>query len=196
MFLTQFRKVGRDLFTSGLICGSGGNLSIRLGDRIIITRRGSCKAELEELDLVETGLFKNDRNTPMASSELAVHREIYKHTPATAIVHAHPPHAVALSLAEDEIVPNDDEGRAAIGYVPIIGHTPTTIVPGILADEISTHLQKVRILMVRGHGSFATGQILEEAFDITSKFEESCKVLCLMKSLHANNKQTSEQYYS
>lgn len=196
MFLTQFRKVGRDLFTGGLISGSGGNLSIRLDDRIIITRRGSCKADLEELDLVETGIFKNDRNTPMASSELAVHRAIYRNTPATAIVHAHPPHAVALSLTEDEIVPNDDEGRALIGYVPIVGHTPTTIVPEILVDEISKTLQKVRIMMVRGHGSFAIGQILEEAFDITSQLEESCKILCLMKSLQPKDSKASELYYS
>ena len=181
--LKQFRQVGRDLYTSGLIAGSSGNLSIRLGDRIIITRRGSCKADLEEQDLVETGITRNDRNTHMASSELAVHRAIYQNTPATAIIHAHPPHAVALSLAENEIVPEDDEGRKYFSCVSIVGNTPATIVPGILADEISKVLQSARVVMVRGHGSFAIGQILEEAFNLTSTFEESCKIICLMKSL-------------
>jgi len=194
MFLTQFQKVGRDLFTCGLISGTSGNLSIRLGDRLVITRRASSKANLEEQDLIETGICKNDRNTPMASSELAVHRAIYQNTAATAIVHAHPPHAVALSLTEGEIVPNDDDGRSLISYVPIVGHTPTTIVPGILSDVIAKALTTTRIVMVRGHGSFAIGQILEEAYDITATFEESCKVLCLMKSLQV--KQVSETYYS
>jgi L-fuculose-phosphate aldolase len=194
MFLTQFQKVGRDLFTCGLISGTSGNLSIRLGDRLVITRRTSNKANLEELDLIETGIWKNERNTPLASSELAVHRAIYQTTPATAIVHAHPPHAVALSLTEDEIVPNDDDGKTMISYVPIIGHTPTTIVPGALADIIAQKLLTTRIVMVRGHGSFAIGQILEEAYGITATFEESCKVLCLLKSLQV--KQVTEPYYS
>lgn len=196
MSLVQFQKVGRDLFTSGLICGTSGNLSIRLGDRVLITRRSSALSSLEEQDLIETGIIKNDRFTPIASSELPVHRAIYQHTNATAIVHAHPPHAVALSLNETEIIPNDDEGKKLISYVPIVGHTPDTIVPGILADVVSDNFQHTRIVMVRGHGSFAIGQILEEAYQITAAFEESCKVLCLLKSLQVKDKQLNEQYYS
>ena len=192
MILNQFRNVGRDLYTSGLIAGNSGNLSIRLGDRIFITRRGCCKAGIEEQDLIETGIDKNDRNSAMASSELAVHRAIYKSTPATAIVHAHPPYAVTLSLAEDIVIPEDEDGLSLFKKVCIVGQTPTTIVPGILAYEISTVLQNDRIVMVRGHGSFAIGQILEEAFDLTSKFEESCKVLCLMKSIQFKGQQASE----
>jgi len=107
---------------------------------------------LQEPDLIETGICKNDRCTPLASIELAVHRAIYQETPALAIVHAHPPHAVALSLVETEIVPNDAEGLAMIGRVPILG-------------------------------SFAIGQLLEEAYSCTTMLEESCKVTCLLKSL-------------
>ena len=186
MLLTQFQTVGRDLFTGGLISGSGGNLSIRMGDRIFITRRGSNKCNLQENDIIETGIFKNDRQTPLASSELNVHRAIYQHTPASAIVHAHPSHAVALSLSEKEIVPSDDEGKEKIGTVPVIGCSPQ-IVPGAYADMIAQAFVNIRIVMVRGHGSFAVGQILEEAYDITSTFEESCKVLCLLKSLQARS---------
>jgi L-fuculose-phosphate aldolase len=184
MSLSQFQTVGRDLFTSGLICGTSGNLSIKLGDRMIITRRFSNLANLQEQDLIETGICKNDRYTPIASSELPVHREIYKNTTASAIVHAHPSHAVALSLTENEIIPSDDEGKLSIGRVPIIGLcTPTTLIPGNFANEISQALLNGRIVMVRGHGSFAIGQILEEAYNITAAFEESCKILCLLKSL-------------
>jgi len=91
MILSQFQTVGRDLFTKGLVSSHSGNLSIRLGERIIITRRSSRLGCLEEHDLIETGLSKNDRNTPLASVELAVHRAIYQQTSALAIVHAPPP---------------------------------------------------------------------------------------------------------
>jgi L-fuculose-phosphate aldolase len=65
--LAQFQMVGRDLFTCGLISGFGGNLSVRFGDRIFITRRGSNKGSLQENDIIETGIYKNDRQTPLAS---------------------------------------------------------------------------------------------------------------------------------
>jgi len=185
MILSQFQSVGHDLFTRGLVSSNSGNLSIRLGDRLIITRRGCRLGCLKESDLIETGISKNDRSTPLASTELAVHRAIYQQTPALAIVHAHPPHAVALSLAETEIVPTDAEGLSTVGKVPVLGWH-MEVKPGGLADEISQALQQCRIIMVHGHGSFATGQLLEEAHNCTTMLEESCRIICLCKSLQVS----------
>ena len=182
MILSQFQTVGHDLFTRGLVSSNSGNLSIRLGERIIITRRGSRLGCLQENDLIETGINKNDRHTPLASIELAVHRAIYKETPALAIVHAHPPHAVALSLTETEIVPSDAEGLPIVGQVPVLGWH-MNVKPGGLADIIARALKEHRIVMVHGHGSFAIGQLLEEAHNCTTTLEESCQVICLLKSL-------------
>jgi len=182
MILSQFQTVGRDLFTRGLVSSNSGNLSIRLGERMIITRRGSRLGCLEEHDLIETGIIKNDRNTPLASTELAVHRAIYQVTPALAIVHAHPPHAVALSLTETEIVPSDIEGLALLNRVPVVGWH-MNVKPGGLADIVTQELRQHQIIAVHGHGSFAIGQLLEEAHDCTTTLEESCQVICLLKSL-------------
>jgi L-fuculose-phosphate aldolase len=186
MILTQFQTVGHDLFTRGLVSSNTGNLSIRLGERIIITRRGSRLGCLEENDLIETGISKNDRATPLASEELPVHRAIYQQTSAQAIIHAHPPHAVALSLTETEIVPSDAEGFSIAGPIPVLGwHMEVT--PGGLADIIAQALAQFRIVMVHGHGSFAIGQLLEEAHNYTTVLEESCRVICLLRALQANS---------
>lgn len=182
MILAQFQAVGRDLFTAGLVSSHSGNLSIRLGERLIITRRNSGLGSLQEHDLIETGINKNDRNTPLASIELAVHRAIYQQTSALAIVHAHPPHAIALSLTETEIVPMCAEGLATLGRVPVLGWN-MEVKPGGLADIIARALRQHRIVMVHGHGSFAIGQLLEEAYNYTTTLEESCRVICLLKSL-------------
>jgi L-fuculose-phosphate aldolase len=182
VILSQFQSVGRDLFTKGLVSSQSGNLSIRLRERIIITRRNSGLGGIEEHDLVETGINKNDRNTPLASIELAVHRAIYRETPALAIVHAHPPHAVALSLTEKEIVPMCAEGLSLLGKVPVLGWN-TEVKAGGMADIIARALRQHRIIMVHGHGSFAVGQLLEEAHNYTATLEESCQVICLLKSL-------------
>ncbi len=182
MILTQFQTVGRDLFTAGLVSSNSGNLSIRLGERIIITRRGSRLGCLQENDLIETGISKNDRATPLASRELNVHRAIYQQTPALAIIHAHPPHAVALSLTETEVMPSDAEGVSVVGRVPVLGwHMKVRL--GGLANIIARALQQHRIVMVHGHGSFAIGQLLEEAHNCTTTLEESCQVICLLRSL-------------
>ena len=186
MILSQFQTVGRDLFTKGLVSSHSGNLSIRLGERIIITRRSSRLGCLEEHDLIETGLSKNDRNTPLASVELAVHRAIYQQTSALAIVHAHPPHAVALSLTETEIVPIDTEGQSIMEQVPVLGWK-MRVKPGGLGDEIARALKQRRIIMVHGHGTFAIGQLLEEAHNYTTTLEESCQVICLLKSLRGGD---------
>jgi len=186
MILSQFQAVGRDLFTRGLVSSHSGNLSIRLGDRLTITRRGSMLGCLEEADLIETGISKNDRSTPLASDELAVHRAIYQQTPAQAIVHAHPPHAVALSLVEDRLMPADTEGWATIGEVPVIGWN-MEVKPGGLADVIAQALKKHHIVVVHGHGSFAVGQLLEGAYGYTTTLEESCRVLCLLRSLQVGS---------
>lgn len=185
MILTQFQTVGHNLFTRGLVSSNSGNLSIRLGERIIITRRGSRLGCLEENDLIETGLNKNDRATPLASEELAVHRALYQQTSALAIVHAHPPHAIALSLTETEIVPSDVEGFSIVGQVPVPGWQ-MDVTPGGLADIIAQALKHHRIVMVHGHGSFAIGQLLEEAHNYTSILEESCRIICLLRSLQAS----------
>jgi L-fuculose-phosphate aldolase len=182
MILSQFQAVGHDLFAQGLVSSHSGNLSIRLGERMIITRRSSQLGCLGEHDLIETGIARNNRNTPLASTELAVHRAIYQQTSASAIVHAHPPHAIALSLTKTELVPSDAEGLSIIGQVPVLGwHMEVKL--GGLADIIAQALRQYRIVMVHGHGSFAVGQLLEEAHNCTTTLEESCRVICLLKSL-------------
>ena len=106
-------------------------------------------------------------------------------TSALAIIHAHPPHAITLSLLQTETVPNDAEGLAIIGRVPVLG-CDTEVKPGCLvplAGMLAQALKKHRIVMVRGHGAFAIGQLLEEAHNCTTALEESCQVICLLNSL-------------
>lgn len=187
MILAQFQQVGRDLFAQGLVSSHSGNLSIRLGDNITITRRGSMLNCLEEHDLVETGVNKNNRSTPLASTDLFIHRAIYRETQALAIVHAHPPHAVALSLTgtEIEVVPSGVEGLSIMGKVPVVGQN-MVVDQTELAEIVAQTLKEYRIVMIHGHGSFAIGQWLEEAYNYTTRLEESCQVLCLLRSIRVS----------
>ena len=180
--LTQFQTVGQALFTQGLVSPQGGNLSVKLGENLVITHRGSLLGFIQEGDLVETGISKNNRATPLASKELEVHRCIYKNTPALAVVHAHPPYAVALSFTEKEIVPLDVEGQVLLSKVPIIS-VERVMKLEELADEIATLMGEHGVVLVRGHGTFAASQLLEEAYYYTVVLEQSCRLLYLLKAL-------------
>ena len=140
---------------------------------------------IQEGDLVETGITKNNRATPLASQELEVHRCIYKNTSALAVVHAHPPYAVVLSFTEEVIVPRDVEGRALLSKVPVLSAEMVDKLEG-LAGEIARLVMEHKVVLVRGHGSFAVSQLLEEAYYYTVVLERSCRVLYLLKALQVN----------
>lgn len=90
----QFRDIGRDIYLAGLISSHGGNMSVRVGDRILITRRGSMMGRLGPGDIVETALDRDDSEVALASTEIIVHRAIYAATNGLAIVHTHSPNTI------------------------------------------------------------------------------------------------------
>jgi L-fuculose-phosphate aldolase len=176
----RFREIGRDMYVDRLVSSHGGNMSVRLGDRVIIKRRGAMLGRLKPHDLIETGLERNDSNVVLASTELIVHRAIYRATPALAIVHAHPRMAIAFSLSRDEIVPIDNEGSYLLKKIPVVEVEMASGTPQ-MAQVLAETLKGYKIVMLRGHGSFATGQTLDEAFQWTSALEECSQIILAAK---------------
>jgi len=179
----MFREIGRDLYTANMISSHGGNMSIRLGDRVIIKRRGAMLGNLKMHDLIETRLDKNDSGVALASTELLVHRTVYMTTPALAICHCHPRTAIAFSLSRDEIVPIDNEASYLLKKVPVITEEFASGTPQ-MANKVAEALQNYKIIMLRGHGTFATGQTLDEAFFWSSTIEEACQIMLFTKQIN------------
>ncbi|MEJ2597584.1 MAG: class II aldolase/adducin family protein [Anaerolineales bacterium] len=179
----MFRDIGRDMYLANMISSHGGNLSIRIGDRVIIKRRGAMLGNLKPHDLIETGLEKNDSGVALASTELLVHRAIYMKTPALAVVHCHPRTAIAFSLSRDELVPIDNEASYLLKKVPVVAEEFASGTPE-MANKVATALQNYKIIMLRGHGSFAIGQTLDEAFHWSSTLEESCQIELAVKIIN------------
>ncbi len=179
----QIREIGRDLYVQNMISSHGGNISLRIGDRLVIKRRGAQLGRLKPSDLIETPIEKNDSGVVLASTELLVHRAIYMATPAMAVVHCHPRTAIALSLSRDEIVPIDNEASYLLKKVPVVTEEFASGTPE-MANKVATALQQYKIIMLRGHGSFSTGQTLEEAFHWSSTLEEACQIAMYAKLIN------------
>jgi L-fuculose-phosphate aldolase len=165
-------EVGRRLYVRALINGGEGNLSCRLGPkRLLCTPTGVNKGFLTEDQLVATDLDGEaiaDLRRP--SSEMLLHLACYQERPdCIAVVHAHPPHAVALTLAGDELLPCMPEAVTALGDVPTARYaTPGT---SRVAEEVRPHLRRADCVLMERHGALCMGFGHRALFDACDKME-------------------------
>ncbi|HEU4759548.1 MAG TPA: class II aldolase/adducin family protein [Dehalococcoidia bacterium] len=167
--LDDFQQVGRLLWEAGLVSSHGGNMSVCLPDgAVLITRHGAMLGRLQDGDLVTVAPDGSVEGDP--SIDTPLHQAIYAATDAGAVVHAHPRHAIALSLVRRAIEPQDLEGKHYLG----------DLVPVVTTDELAASLLRHPIAVTPGHGSYARGESLWQALQWTSVLEESAEVLCLL----------------
>ena len=177
----QIRDAGEKLLALGINTTHSGNVSVRSETEIFITRTGSRLDRLAESDVISVGL--NEEGKGIASVELPMHRAIYQNTPAKAILHAPPPYTIVFSLMEDSIFPVDNEAFLFLGEIPILkpkevsGSAETG---NLLATAFN---RGTHITVIRGHGSFAAGENLEEALHWTSTLERACQMGYLLRTL-------------
>ncbi|HJJ28347.1 MAG TPA: aldolase [Methanocorpusculum sp.] len=170
----DFERIGKRLFTEHLVGGNFGNMSAKVDSlSYYITKTGSY-LDAEPAQVVLMPL--NGRQTPGASSEWRVHTAVYNNSDHQAIVHAHPQFSVAMSLVEDEIHTVDSEGGL---LAPVIEIVDGACGSQALADNVGEALSQSKIVIARGHGTFAAGKNLDEAYLYTSLCEHCCKVLWL-----------------
>src|SRR3990172_5102734 len=108
----EIAETHRRLYELGFSVANDGNTSVKVDrDRILITPAGLNKAKLTPSQMAAIDQKGNpvSGNYPK-SSEFYMHIAIYSARPdARAIIHAHPPYAIACSLAgislEDPVLP-------------------------------------------------------------------------------------------
>ncbi len=165
-------QIGQRLFQEGLVAGNCGNMSSRSPSGFWITRTESYLDHPG--DLVFCPLQGDVPET--ASTDYKVHREAYRQTPHQAVVHAHPPHAVAISFETDEVIPIDIKGELLCPAIPVVTGKPGT---EELAVSVASGLQHSPLVIARGHGTFAAGASLEQGYLLTSLAEYSSKILLM-----------------
>ncbi|MCY4321184.1 MAG: class II aldolase/adducin family protein [Bdellovibrionaceae bacterium] len=174
----------KKLYEKKLIVGCDGNVSEKKGDKIIITPSNVNKSEIRSQDLCLINQ-KGENLKGQASSEKHMHLAIYKYQKkAQAIVHAHPPSAIALSLVKTQwkFLPQAlPEMIIALGPVPFASY----IQPGTkkLGNSLKHLVQKSKAVILSHHGAVVWAENLEKAFLIMEQLEHSCKILCLSEAM-------------
>ncbi len=174
----EFKRIGDMMFLGGLVDASSGNMSCRVKDGLWITKTGKSLYGLRGKDIVKIG-FERDVRWNAASSEVEIHVNIYKLIEeAKAIVHAHCPAAVALSLRINRIEPVDYEGKLFLKAVDVldIPHNNWQLARELIPEYFSQN-RKAKIVIAKGHGAFAYADTLFNAYKLISALESSCKII-------------------
>ena len=186
-------RVGRLLWERGYVAATDGNLSARLGsDRLLVTPSGVSKGFLSEHDLVVIGLEGGGQARGPAptggragrpSSEILMHLEVYRQRPdVRAVVHAHPPAAIAFSIAGVTLA------RCVLPEVIVtLGGIPTTeyATPGTteVSESIRQALRSYDALVLAHHGSLTVGKTLWEAYLLLEKVEQTAQITLAAQQL-------------
>ncbi len=176
----------KQAFSSGLMAGTSGNLSICDPEQqcIIITPSGYPYDQMTTDDLVVIdwhGTTLDGFRTP--SSEWRMHSEIYQALPeCRAIVHTHSPYATAFAVLRQpipctlvemqlflggqiDVADYAVQGSAAVGQncIPILSHKP--------------------VCLLANHGVVTTGQSLSQAYTNSLYVEDSAQITLLARSI-------------
>ncbi|MDT0344855.1 class II aldolase/adducin family protein [Streptomyces litchfieldiae] len=165
----------RRTVADGLVVGTSGNLSVRLGDTVLVTPSGVPYDLLRPRDLLAVDLAGRPRaGTLPPTSELPMHLAVYRTTDATAVVHTHAVHATAVSTLVDELPP--------IHYMTAALGGPVRVAPYAIygSDELAAHmltaLRDRTGCLLRNHGTVVHGHSLRQAYDNTAQLEWMCRL--------------------
>lgn len=179
-------EVCRSLHQRNLLAAADGNVSYRISDeRILITPSGRNKAFLTERDMAVITL--DDRVIEgQPSSERLMHLAVYERCPkARAVVHAHPPTAIAWSIASPEMTELPAQALPevilAAGRIPIVPYArPSTRDMG---TNLYPFLPEHRLFILARHGGLCWGESLMEAYNGMERLEHAALILKLAKEL-------------
>lgn len=153
---------GRRLADGGLVIGTAGNLSVRVGQQVVVTGSGTDLGALTPDALTVVDLDGTVLDGDLApTSELPLHLAIYRGTAATAIAHAHSPSSIAVGATHD-VLPPVHYATVPLGGVVRVAEYATFGTPELAANVLAALDNRVAALM-RNHGSVAYGASVEEA---------------------------------
>ncbi len=173
-------EAARRLHARNLLAAGDGNLSVRMADgRVAITPSGVAKARLSPKDMAYLAL-DGSVLSGRPSSERFMHLTIYGACPeARCVVHAHPPTAIAWTVARPELheLPSEalPELILSAGRIPIVPYAQ----PGTeaMGRSLEPFLPGARLLLLARHGAVCWGEDLEEACMGLERLEHIAQIL-------------------
>jgi 3-dehydro-4-phosphotetronate decarboxylase len=175
---------GRSIYDRGLTSGSSGNISVRVGDGILVTPTNSCLGRLSPNRISKIDLLGNCLSGDKPSKEAFLHLAMYRSRPSDqAIVHLHSTYSVAVSClanvdTDDVLPPMTAYYVMRVGRLPLIGYYP----PGdpALAGEVERVACTSRAMLLANHGPVVSAADLDSAVYAVEELEETARLHLLL----------------
>jgi ribulose-5-phosphate 4-epimerase/fuculose-1-phosphate aldolase len=179
-------RLGAALYDRGLTPGRTGNLSVRVGDEIMITPTNVSLGRLDPERLAVASMTGEHRGGDQPSKELVLHRALYRNHPeCTAVAHLHSTSAVAVSClpgidAEDALPPITPYFVMRVGRLRLVEYAA----PGsaALEEQVARASKVSRSVLLRNHGSLVAAVTLESAVDAVEEIEETARLYLLLQN--------------
>jgi L-fuculose-phosphate aldolase len=162
---------------AALTPGRTGNLSVRDGDAFAITPTGVPYDSFDTPDVPLVSLDGEHLDGAMdPSSEVPMHRHIYRFDEPGAIVHTHSPYATTLATLHEELPPIHYMIVAVGKRVPVAEYAPYgTEALAKNAVDAMRDAQSTATL-IENHGLVVTGPDLPTAIENTVHVESLCEL--------------------
>ncbi len=159
----------------GLVVGTAGNVSVRMGDLVAISPSGVEYEDMRAEDVVITDLEGNTVDGALKpSSELPLHLSVYAATDAGAITHNHAPASTAMGLVCD-VIPGSHYYTTLFGG-PVRVAPYATFGTDQLAINVSEALKDRTGALMSNHGAITIGPTLPKALSLLPYLEYICDI--------------------
>jgi L-fuculose-phosphate aldolase len=173
----------RRLYRQGLTTTSGGNISLKVSDKIIlITPSATDKGRMKWKEVgIMSPLGENLTPDLKPSIECALHLNIYKkNSEVLAVVHAHPVFASSFTAMKSTINTSlTAEARAICGEPRFVNYA--IMGSSDLAEIVSENAAEADVLLLENHGILTTGKTLLSAFDKLEVLENAAKMTLIVE---------------
>lgn len=160
----------------GLVVGTAGNVSIRVGDHVVISPSAVPYEEMTAGDVAVVDMDgKQLEGNYKPSSECPLHLSVYANTDAGAITHNHAPASTALGLVVEGEIPLSHYYSALFGgSIRVAPYS--TFGTDQLAKDVTAALQGRSGALMSNHGAITVGPSLDKALDMLPYLEYVCEI--------------------
>ncbi len=184
-------RIGRLMYERGYVVANDGNLSARMDENhVLCTPSGLCKGMMspDQMIIVDMEGRKVGQATAanrdlVPTSEVFMHLEAYRQRPdVQAVVHAHPPTTVALSIAGISLA------NCMLPEVIVnVGLIPTTQYATPASLENVSAIRELIVghdgIVLQRHGVLTVGRCLLEAYMRLEAIEQIAKITMILEQL-------------
>jgi L-fuculose-phosphate aldolase len=168
-------RYAQALCPDGLVVGTSGNLSIRVGDKVVATPSGLDYDALTPELVCVCDLDGTLLDGPLEpTSEMPLHLSVYATTDHQAVVHTHATAAAAVSLLVDQL-PSIHYLVALFGGAVRVAPYATYGTPELAASVTEALKGRTGCLMAN-HGTVTVGSSLDQAYTLNQYLEWLCEV--------------------